>query len=65
MFLHNVIVSNAMKPQRRTSITGLTPATKYAVKLEAHNIAGFSTEDFGFVTLTKDGGIDYELQCKT
>ncbi|CAG9838354.1 unnamed protein product [Diabrotica balteata] len=50
------LVSNALKPQRRTSITGLTPATQYVVKLEAHNVAGFSTEEFNFMTLTKEGG---------
>lgn len=49
-------MSNALKPQKRTSITGLSPATQYVVKLEAHNIAGFSTEEFVFMTLTKDGG---------
>ncbi|XP_030757648.1 Down syndrome cell adhesion molecule-like protein Dscam2 isoform X3 [Sitophilus oryzae] len=51
------LVSNALKPQRRTSITGLTTATKYVVKLEAHNVAGFSTEEFSFMTLTKDGDV--------
>jgi len=49
-------VSNALKPQRKTSITGLTAATRYVVKLEAHNVAGFSNEEFSFSTLTKDGG---------
>ncbi|KAJ8949300.1 hypothetical protein NQ318_006725 [Aromia moschata] len=52
-----ILVSNALKPQRKTSITGLTPATQYVVKLEAHNVAGFSTEEFAFMTLTKDGDI--------
>ncbi|KAJ8924818.1 hypothetical protein NQ315_000972 [Exocentrus adspersus] len=51
------LVSNALKPQRKTSITGLTPAMQYVVKLEAHNVAGFSTEEFAFMTLTKDGDI--------
>ncbi|XP_072391711.1 cell adhesion molecule Dscam2 isoform X1 [Diabrotica undecimpunctata] len=51
------LVSNALKPQRRTSITGLTPATQYVVKLEAHNVAGFSTEEFNFMTLTKEGDV--------
>ncbi|KAK9876828.1 hypothetical protein WA026_015065 [Henosepilachna vigintioctopunctata] len=51
------LVSNALKPQRRTSITGLTPATQYVVKLEAHNVAGYSTEEFVFMTLTKDGDV--------
>lgn len=50
------LVSNALKPQRKTSITGLTPAAQYVVKLEAHNVAGYSTEEFAFMTLTKDGG---------
>lgn len=52
-------MSNALKPQRRTSITGLTPATQYVVKLEAHNVAGFATEEFAFMTLTKEGGKIY------
>ncbi|XP_074032455.1 Down syndrome cell adhesion molecule 2 isoform X3 [Leptinotarsa decemlineata] len=51
------LVSNALKPQRRTSITGLTPATQYVVKVEAHNVAGYSTEEFAFMTLTKDGDV--------
>lgn len=49
-------VSNALKPQRKTSITGLNPATHYIVKVEAYNIAGSSMEEFSFITLTKDGG---------
>ncbi|KAF5279124.1 hypothetical protein FQA39_LY05802 [Lamprigera yunnana] len=48
-------VSNALKPQRRTSITGLTSSTQYIVKVEAHNIAGFATEEFVFTTLAKEG----------
>ncbi|CAH2009909.1 unnamed protein product [Acanthoscelides obtectus] len=51
------LVSNALKPQRKTSITGLTPASQYVVKLEAHNVAGFSTEEFSFMTLTKEGDV--------
>ncbi|XP_066139979.1 cell adhesion molecule Dscam2 isoform X2 [Euwallacea fornicatus] len=51
------LVSNALKPQRKTSITGLTSATRYVAKLEAHNVAGFSTEEFSFTTLTKDGEV--------
>ncbi|XP_048525936.1 Down syndrome cell adhesion molecule-like protein Dscam2 isoform X1 [Dendroctonus ponderosae] len=51
------LVSNALKPQRKTSITGLTSATKYVVKLEAHNMAGFSNEEFSFATLTKNGDV--------
>lgn len=49
-------MSNALKPQRRTSITGLTSSTQYIVKVEAHNIAGFATEEFAFTTLPKEGG---------
>lgn len=57
-------MSNALKPQRKTSITGLTPATHYVVKLEAHNIAGFSSEEFQFMTLTKEGGNKIQNQYK-
>ncbi|KAK9688243.1 Fibronectin type III domain [Popillia japonica] len=52
-----ILVSNALKPQRKTSITGLTPATHYIVKVEAYNIAGSSMEEFSFITLTKDGDV--------
>ncbi|XP_045464515.1 Down syndrome cell adhesion molecule-like protein Dscam2 isoform X8 [Harmonia axyridis] len=51
------LVSNALKPQRKTSITGLSSATQYIVKVEAHNVAGYSFEEFTFITLTKDGEI--------
>lgn len=51
-----VAVSNALKPQRKTSITGLTPATQYVVRVEAYNIAGFNSGEFYFATLTKEGG---------
>lgn len=52
----SVTVSNALKPQRKTSITGLTPATQYVVRVEAYNIAGFNSGEFYFATLTKEGG---------
>lgn len=51
-----ILVSNALKPQRRFTISGLLPATLYQMKMEAHNVAGVSNGDFTFVTLTKDGG---------
>jgi Fibronectin type III domain len=49
------LVSNALKPQRRFSITSLRPSTLYQLKMEAHNVAGATNQDFTFVTLTKDG----------
>ncbi|XP_063920715.1 cell adhesion molecule Dscam2 isoform X4 [Zophobas morio] len=52
---HWILVSNNLKPQKRTSIIGLSPGTKYFVKVEAHNTAGFSTNELSFTTLTKDG----------
>lgn len=55
-YLCCVAVSNALKPQRKTSITGLTPATQYVVRVEAYNIAGFNSGEFYFATLTKEGG---------
>jgi hypothetical protein len=51
-----VTVSNALKPQRRFTISGLTPASVYQLKIEAHNIAGSSIAEFTFITLTKEGG---------
>lgn len=51
-----ILVSNALKPQRRFTISGLQPASLYRLRMEAHNIAGQSQADFSFVTLTKDGG---------
>ncbi|XP_055845688.1 cell adhesion molecule Dscam2 isoform X7 [Episyrphus balteatus] len=50
-----ILVSNALKPQRRFIISGLNPSTLYQMKMEAHNVAGVSNADFTFVTLTKDG----------
>ncbi|KAK7792151.1 hypothetical protein R5R35_000418 [Gryllus longicercus] len=49
------LVSNSLKPQRRFTISGLTPSSMYRLKIEAHNIAGSSKETYSFVTLTKDG----------
>lgn len=51
-----VTVSDALKPQRRFTISGLSPASVYQLRIEAHNIAGSSTAEFTFVTLTKEGG---------
>lgn len=51
-----ILVSNALKPQRRFTIGGLLPSMLYQLKMEAHNVAGVSNADFTFVTLTKDGG---------
>jgi hypothetical protein len=55
-----VTVSDALKPQRRFTISGLSSASVYQLRIEAHNIAGSSTAEFTFVTLTKEGG---ESQC--
>lgn len=48
-------VSNALKPQRRFTISGLLPSTPYQLRMEAHNVAGVAQAEFTFVTLTKDG----------
>jgi hypothetical protein len=53
---HWVLVSNALKPHRRFTISNLKPATLYQLKMEAHNSAGSNTGDFSFVTLTVNGG---------
>lgn len=50
-------VSNALKPQRRFTITSLKPSTLYQLKMEAHNVAGVADADFTFVTMTKDGDL--------
>ncbi|XP_017071042.1 Down syndrome cell adhesion molecule-like protein Dscam2 isoform X6 [Drosophila eugracilis] len=50
-----VLVSNALKPQRRVVVNNLQPSTLYQLRMEAHNVAGLSQADFSFVTLTKDG----------
>ncbi|CRL00266.1 CLUMA_CG013539, isoform A [Clunio marinus] len=49
------LVSNALKPQRRFTISSLKPSTLYQLKIEAHNVAGSTTQDFTFVTLTIHG----------
>lgn len=58
-----ILVSNALKPQRRFTLSGLLPSTVYQLRMEAHNVAGSSSADFNFITLTKDGGMysNYEL----
>lgn len=48
-------VSNALKPQRRFTISGLQSSTLYQLRMEAHNVAGVSEAEFSFVTLTKEG----------
>ncbi|XP_030386436.1 Down syndrome cell adhesion molecule-like protein Dscam2 isoform X2 [Scaptodrosophila lebanonensis] len=50
-----ILVSNALKPQRRVTIPNLQPSTLYQLRMEAHNVAGVSKAEFTFVTLTKDG----------
>lgn len=50
-------VSNALKPQRRFTITSLKSSTLYQLKMEAHNVAGVADADFTFVTMTKDGDL--------
>ncbi|KAH8379056.1 hypothetical protein KR009_002841 [Drosophila setifemur] len=50
-----VMVSNALKPQRRVVVPNLLPSTLYQLRMEAHNVAGQSNAEFSFVTLTKDG----------
>lgn len=49
-------VAKSLKPQKRYTIQNLQPATLYQLKVEAINVAGMTTGDFTFVTLTKDGG---------
>lgn len=51
-----ILVSNALKPQRKYILSGLTPSTLYQLRMEAHNVAGASTADFSFITLTSEGG---------
>ncbi|XP_068149244.1 cell adhesion molecule Dscam2 isoform X4 [Drosophila tropicalis] len=50
-----ILVSNALKPQRRVVVPNLQSSTLYQLRMEAHNVAGVSQAEFSFVTLTKDG----------
>lgn len=50
------LVGKQLKPQKRYTIGPLTPSTLYQLKVDAVNMAGMTTGDFTFVTLTKDGG---------
>lgn len=50
-----ISVSNALKPQRRFTISGLSPSEVYQLRVEAHNVAGSSAAEFTAVTLTEDG----------
>lgn len=56
-----ILVSNALKPQRRFTLSGLLPSTLYQLRMEAHNVAGSSSADFNFITLTKEGGNVFSL----
>ncbi|XP_065091070.1 cell adhesion molecule Dscam2 isoform X2 [Ochlerotatus camptorhynchus] len=49
------LASNALKMQRRYTVAGLLPSTLYQLKIEAHNVAGSTSAEYNFVTLTKDG----------
>lgn len=37
-----ILVSNALKPQRRFTLSGLLPTTLYQLRMEAHNVAGMN-----------------------
>lgn len=52
-----ILVSNALKPQRRFTLSGLLPSTLYQLRMEAHNVAGSSSAEYNFITLTKEGGM--------
>lgn len=52
-----ILISNALKPQRRFTLAALLPSTLYQLRMEAHNVAGSANADFNFITLTKDGGM--------
>ncbi|XP_046394996.1 Down syndrome cell adhesion molecule-like protein Dscam2 isoform X2 [Ischnura elegans] len=49
------LVSNDVKPSRHYTLSRLNPSTVYRLRITAHNMAGSSTSEFTFVTLTKDG----------
>jgi hypothetical protein len=62
------ISSDSSKPvattERMYTVEGLEPATKYQLKVIAHNNIGSSYALYNFTTLTIDGGI-FEYHIKT
>ncbi|XP_065348547.1 cell adhesion molecule Dscam2 isoform X2 [Cloeon dipterum] len=51
----NTVATNSQHLQRRHSIQGLSAATMYDLKVVAFNMAGFSSNEFQFTTLTIEG----------
>ena len=51
------LVSNNVQPTERVySILDLNPATKYQLRVTAHNNAGSTQAPYNFTTLTAEGG---------
>lgn len=51
------LVSNHVQPTERVHTIGsLAPATRYYLKVTAHNNAGSKVATYNFTTLTPDGG---------
>jgi hypothetical protein len=48
--------SNVQPAERVYSISDLKPATRYAVRIKAHNNAGSTLALYNFTTLTAEGG---------
>ena len=54
------LVSNNVQPTERVySILDLNPATKYHLRVTAHNNAGSTIAFYNFTTLTAEGGKQY------
>lgn len=50
-------VANNLKTEGNYVLLHLEPATWYNVRITAHNLAGFSTHEYEFATLTITGGM--------
>lgn len=55
----NVIASHVASTERTFTVSDLLPATKYQLKITAHNNAGTTTAVYDFTTLTAQGCEDF------
>lgn len=51
----NVVSSHVASTERTYTVAELLPATKYQLKVTAHNNAGSTTAVYDFTTLTAQG----------
>lgn len=51
-----VAAGNNISPEKLYSLTGLSPASAYRLRITAHNSAGSTVATYRFITLNSQGG---------